>query len=63
MQKEEFRYYNREAWQPGGNHGGIDPEDVELLVSINIEGRLRLIDRDDDEIFSGIRAYTGGRHT
>ena len=25
IQKEEFRYYTGEAWQPGGNHGGIDP--------------------------------------
>jgi glyoxylase-like metal-dependent hydrolase (beta-lactamase superfamily II) len=63
IQKEEFRYYTGEAWQPGGNHGGIDPEDVQALVRINTEDRLRLIDGDDVEIFPGIRAYTGGRHT
>jgi glyoxylase-like metal-dependent hydrolase (beta-lactamase superfamily II) len=28
IQKEEFRYYTGEAWQAGGEHGGIDPEDV-----------------------------------
>jgi hypothetical protein len=44
------------------NHDGIDPEDVEL-VKINTEGRLHLIDGDDVEVFPGIRAYTGGRHT
>ena len=60
IQKEEFRYYTGEAWQPGGNHGGIDPEDVQALVRINTEDRLRLIDGDDVEIFPGIRAYTGG---
>ena len=32
IQKEEFRYYTGEAWQPGGNHGGIDPEDAHQLV-------------------------------
>ena len=63
IQKEEFRYYTGPAWQPGGNHGGIDPDDVTELVRINTEGRLRLVDGDDAEILPGIHAYTGGRHT
>ena len=63
IQKEEFRYYTGDAWQPGGNHGGIDPEDVKELVRINTEGRLYLVDGDNLEILPGIRAYTGGRHT
>src|SRR4029077_2420770 len=62
-QREEFRYYTGEAWQPGGNHGGIDPEDVQQLVGLNTGGRLQLVDGDDVEIFPGIRAYTGARHT
>jgi glyoxylase-like metal-dependent hydrolase (beta-lactamase superfamily II) len=63
IQKEEFRYYTGEAWQVGGDHGGIDPEDVQALVRINTEGRVRLVDGDNVEIFPGIRAYTGARHT
>ena len=63
IQKQEFAYYTGDAWQPGGKHGGIDPEDVEALVRINTEGRLRLVDGDDREILPGIRAYTGARHT
>lgn len=63
IQKEEFAYYTGPAWQPGGDHGGIDPEDVQELVKLNTEGRLRLVDGDDVELFPGIRAYTGGRHT
>ncbi len=63
IQKEEYRYYTGDAWQPGGNHGGIDPEDVKELVRVNTEGRLHLVDGDNIEIFPGIRAYTGGRHT
>jgi glyoxylase-like metal-dependent hydrolase (beta-lactamase superfamily II) len=63
IQKEEFRYYTGEAWQAGGNHGGIDPEDAQALVKINTEGRLRLVDGDDQEILPGIRAFTGARHT
>jgi glyoxylase-like metal-dependent hydrolase (beta-lactamase superfamily II) len=63
IQKEEFRYYTGEAWQAGGQHGGIDPEDVQELVRLNTEGRLRLVDGDNVELFPGIRAYTGARHT
>jgi glyoxylase-like metal-dependent hydrolase (beta-lactamase superfamily II) len=63
IQKEEYRYYTTDAWQPDGNHGGIDPEDVKELVQLNTEGRLRLVDGDNVEILPGIRAYTGSRHT
>jgi glyoxylase-like metal-dependent hydrolase (beta-lactamase superfamily II) len=63
IQKEEYRYYTMDAWQPGGHHGGIDPEDAKQLVQLNTEGRIRLVDGDNVEIFPGIRAYTGARHT
>jgi glyoxylase-like metal-dependent hydrolase (beta-lactamase superfamily II) len=63
IQQDEFRYYTGEAWQPGGHHGGIDPSDVQELVRLNTEGRLRLVNGDNVELFPGIRAYTGGRHT
>jgi glyoxylase-like metal-dependent hydrolase (beta-lactamase superfamily II) len=63
IQKEEYRYYTTDAWKPSGDHGGIDPEDVKQLLQLNTEGRLRLVDGDNVEIFSGIRAYTGSRHT
>jgi glyoxylase-like metal-dependent hydrolase (beta-lactamase superfamily II) len=29
IQKDEFRYYTGDAWQAGGQHGGIDPGDAE----------------------------------
>lgn len=63
IQKEEFRYYSGEAWQPGGDHGGIDPDDVQQLVKLNTAGRVRLVDGDNVQLFPGIRAYTGGHHT
>jgi len=63
IQKEEYRYYTMDAWQPGGDHDGIDPEDVKELVQVNTEGRIHLVDGDNVEIFPGIRAYTGSRHT
>lgn len=63
IQKAEYRYYTMDAWQPGGDHGGIDPEDVKELMQLNTEGRVHLVDGDNVEIFPGIRAYTGSRHT
>lgn len=62
MQKDEYNYYTGAAWQPGGKHGGIDPDDVQMLVKFNLAGRLHLID-GDQEILPGIRTYIGGRHT
>jgi glyoxylase-like metal-dependent hydrolase (beta-lactamase superfamily II) len=63
IQKNEYRYYTTDAWQPGGEHGGIDPEDAKELVQLNTEGRIHLVDGDDVELFPGIHAYTGSRHT
>lgn len=63
IQKDEYRYYTMDAWQSGGHHGGIDPADVQELVKLNTAGRVHLVDGDNVEIFPGIRAYTGARHT
>jgi glyoxylase-like metal-dependent hydrolase (beta-lactamase superfamily II) len=63
IQKEEYRYYTMDAWQPGGQHGGIDPDDIKQLVQLNTEGRVHLVQGDNVEIFPGISAYTGARHT
>jgi glyoxylase-like metal-dependent hydrolase (beta-lactamase superfamily II) len=62
IQKDEYAYYTGAAWQEGGKHGGIDPEDLAALLKINTEGRLRLVD-GDREILPGVRVHTGGRHT
>lgn len=63
LQKAEYAYYTGEAWQAGGQHGGIDPEDLAALLRRNTQGKLRLIDGDDREILPGIRVFTGARHT
>src|ERR1051326_1472530 len=62
IQKEEFRYYTGDAWQPGGKPGGIESDDAMFWVAANTKGHMRLID-GDKEILPGIRVYTGGRHT
>ena len=63
LQQEEYSYYTSEAWQPNGNHGGVDQDDVMALVKLNTEGRVRLVKGDDQEVAGGIKVYTGGRHT
>lgn len=63
IQKDEYAYYTGAAWQPGGRSGGIDPDDVLTLVTLNMQHRVNLVDGDDREVADGIRVYTGGRHT
>jgi glyoxylase-like metal-dependent hydrolase (beta-lactamase superfamily II) len=62
IQKAEFDYY----LGPDGtvrNRGGLDAEDAPMLVKLNADGRVKLIDGDNQEILPGIRVYTGGKHT
>jgi glyoxylase-like metal-dependent hydrolase (beta-lactamase superfamily II) len=63
IQKDEYAYYTGPAWQTGGQHGGIDPDDLLSLLLRNTQGKLKLINGDDQEILPGIRVYTGARHT
>jgi len=63
IQRQEYGYYTGDAWKPGGQHGGIDEDDVKALRQGHAEGRVRLVDGDGIEILPGIRAYTGARHT
>jgi glyoxylase-like metal-dependent hydrolase (beta-lactamase superfamily II) len=78
IQKDEYTYYTGEAWQPpqdadlstpdgrrAGNrkHGGIEPDDMMVLVKANLDGRLRFVYGNDQQLLPGIRCYTGGKHT
>lgn len=63
IQRAEYEYYTGAAWQIGGHHGGIEPDDVQELVRRNLAGQVRMVDGDDKEILPGIRAYIGARHT
>jgi hypothetical protein len=55
IQKAEFEYYTGAAWQPGGQNGGIYPEDAIELVRRNTLGQVRLVNGDDALILPGIR--------
>jgi glyoxylase-like metal-dependent hydrolase (beta-lactamase superfamily II) len=63
IQKAELEYYATSAWQEGGDHRGVDAKNVLELADLNTQGRVTLVEGDDQEIFEGIRVYTGGRHT
>ena len=63
IQRDEYRYYTGEAWQSHNTHGGIDEEDMQALLKINMQGRLRFVAGDDQEIIPGLRCYIGGKHT
>jgi glyoxylase-like metal-dependent hydrolase (beta-lactamase superfamily II) len=63
IQKEDFNYFIGTAWQKDINHAGFNKRDVVKLITINLDGRLTLIDDDDKEIIPGIKVYTGSRHT
>ena len=63
IQKEDYNYFVGQAWQKEGRHQGFYKRDVDSLVSLNIAGKLTLVDGDDREIIPGIKVYTGSRHT
>jgi glyoxylase-like metal-dependent hydrolase (beta-lactamase superfamily II) len=63
MQKEDYNYYVGQAWQTDSTAGGFVKRDVRTMVDLNLGHRLTLIDGDDKEPISGIRVYTGSRHT
>src|ERR1022692_4927686 len=63
IQKEDYNYFVGEAWQKEGRHGGFYKRDVDTMVSLNLAGKLTLVDGDNKEILPGIKVYTGSRHT
>ena len=62
IQRAEYDYHMGLSWQPGESRAA-DLDDLLTLLKQNAAGKVRLIDGDDREIFPGIRAYTGARHT
>jgi glyoxylase-like metal-dependent hydrolase (beta-lactamase superfamily II) len=63
MQKNEYNDFVGSAWQKGGVNIGYNKEDVLKAVQANLDGRLRFVNGDSAEVFPGIRAFTGSKHT
>jgi len=62
IQKAEVDYY-LSASGDVKNRGGLDAADAPMLVKLKADGRVRLVDGDNQEILPGVRVYTGGKHT
>jgi glyoxylase-like metal-dependent hydrolase (beta-lactamase superfamily II) len=63
MQKDDYDYFVGAAWQKNGFNKGFYKADVRKLVDKNLEGKLTLVKGDSIEIFPGIRAFIGSKHT
>jgi glyoxylase-like metal-dependent hydrolase (beta-lactamase superfamily II) len=62
IQKDEYSYYTGDAWHAKKTHGGIDPDDVLAIVKLNMDGRVQIVN-GDQEIMPGVACYIGGKHT
>jgi glyoxylase-like metal-dependent hydrolase (beta-lactamase superfamily II) len=63
MQQDDYDYFIGPAWEENGYRIGFEKNDVENLLSISKQGRLKLIKGDNIEIMPGIRVFTGSKHT
>ena len=61
IQREEYTYYVSDDGTP--LHAAIDTVDAAMLAELSHGGRVGLIEGDSLEIFPGLTAYTGGKHT
>lgn len=63
IQKAELEFHENRARESSGDSIDIEPRFLRELVELNQEGRVNLVAGDDREIFTGIRVYTGPKHT
>ena len=61
IQREEYEHHVDQAGRP--RDPAIDSADAAMLWRLKEAGRVMLVDGDGRELFPGITAYTGGRHT
>lgn len=63
MQKDDYYYFVGEAWQENLTSKDYRKNDVRNIIEINLQGRLKLINGDNIEIFPGIKAFVNSKHT
>ena len=61
LQREEFEHHTNDSGAVLDR--AIDADDAKMLASLKASNRVQLILGDSVEVMSGIRVYTGGRHT
>jgi glyoxylase-like metal-dependent hydrolase (beta-lactamase superfamily II) len=63
MNQDDYEYFIGPAWEPGGISVGFNKNDVNNILRIKSQGRLKLIKGDNIEIMPGIKVFTGSKHT
>ena len=63
MQKDDFEYYVSRKWQSDGFERGFTTTNIKDILKVQEEGRLNLVEGDSIELFPGILAFTGSRHS
>ncbi len=61
IQKEDYNFFVSKA-EPDEN-SGFNKRDIVKMTALNAAGKLTLVDGDNQQLFPGIRVYTGSRHT
>lgn len=61
IQREEFEHHLDSAGTVKDR--AIDAGDAKILAALARQGRVMLVNGDNQEIIPGIRVYTGGKHT
>jgi glyoxylase-like metal-dependent hydrolase (beta-lactamase superfamily II) len=61
LQKAEYEHHVGPAGESLDR--AMDSVDAKMLFDLHAAGRVTLIDGDDQQVFPGIRVYTGGKHT
>jgi glyoxylase-like metal-dependent hydrolase (beta-lactamase superfamily II) len=63
IQKADYEYFVGAAWQEKGFAEGFEKSDVQKIVNVNLEGRLKFVEGDNKEIIPGVKVFIGSRHT
>ena len=61
IQRDEYTHHVNDAGRVLDR--AVDSLDADMLAALMRNGRVQLIDGDDQDVLPGIKAYTGGRHT
>jgi glyoxylase-like metal-dependent hydrolase (beta-lactamase superfamily II) len=61
IQREEYTHHIDDLGKPLDR--AIDPDVAAMLHGLKEQGRMALVDGDNQEIMPGLRVYTGGKHT
>jgi hypothetical protein len=57
MQKEDYEYFTKTAWQKGGVNSTFNRKQVKDIIDCNEKGRLTLLNGDNQEIMNGVKMH------